>query len=174
MNGHVGGGEFRVRPQHPLAVVARLRNDLILVHGKPAFALTLQVTAITLIADQRLVAAAQLLAQGRHDRCAAGPVRRRLVLIEADHVAALLDPDLLHLQGRRVLAVRALGMHHPPAAGLGPRQHFRLHLFLRPQPCPQDVRPALLLQVLDRLAADHAPVGDDAHAPHVKPPPQPV
>ncbi len=45
-----------------------------------------------------------------------------------------------------------------------PGQDLLVDLFLRPHPHPQDVQPASvwLLQLLDRLLADHASVGHDA------------
>src|SRR6267142_3335150 len=63
-------------------------------------------------------------------------------------------------------------MHDAEPAPVG--QHAIADLGLATHPRAQDVRPALLLQVRDRLGADHAPVGDDADAADTEPPPQPV
>src|SRR3954471_12571769 len=63
-------------------------------------------------------------------------------------------------------------MHHPVATG--PGQDLVSHLVLRPHPGTQDVLPTplLLLQRLDRLPADHAPVGHDADPPDAEATPQ--
>src|SRR6185369_15065226 len=110
---------------------------------------------------QGLVPAPQLLAQGRHDRLAVGPVLFDLVLVDTDDVTPALDPDLLHLQGRG-----ALGVDHAEAAGVA--QHLLADFLAAPHPRPQDVRPALLLQVGDRRLAEHAPVSHNADFHEVK------
>src|SRR5271166_3792401 len=53
-------------------------------------------------------------------------------------------------------------MHDPIPTG--PGEHLVPDLALGPHPGPQDVLPppAVLLQRLDRLLADHAPIGHDA------------
>src|SRR6516164_11274385 len=53
-------------------------------------------------------------------------------------------------------------MHHAVATGSG--QDLPSDLLLPPHPRPPDVQPTppRLLQLLDRLPADHAPVGHDA------------
>ena len=53
-------------------------------------------------------------------------------------------------------------MHDPVAPR--PGQHLVFHLVLRPHPGTEDVLPASLVcsKRLDRLLADHAPVGHDA------------
>src|SRR3954447_22611916 len=65
-------------------------------------------------------------------------------------------------------------MHHPVATG--PGQDLVSHLVLRPHPGTQDVLPPplVLLQRLDRLPADHAPVGHDADPPDAEATPQAI
>src|ERR1019366_6548370 len=65
-------------------------------------------------------------------------------------------------------------MHHPVATGAS--QHLVLHLVLTPHPGAEDVLPAplVLLQGRDRLLADHAPVGHDAHTSHAEATPQAI
>src|SRR5512138_2989352 len=62
------------------------------------------------------------------------------------------------------------------AVTASPGQDVVLDLVLRPHPCPQDVLPAalVLLQILDRLLADHASVGHDAHLRDAEPGAEPV
>ena len=118
--------------------------------------------------------AAELLPQRRHDRLPIGGILAGLVLVEADDVAAALDPHLLDLQRRRVRRWSALGMHDPIATG--PGQDLVLDLVLRSHPGAQDVLPAslLLLQLLDRLLADHAPIGHDADLGDAEPAAEPI
>jgi hypothetical protein len=78
----------------------------------------------------------------------------------------------LTFQRRRVGALRAPAVHHPKAAAVG--QHFSTHLLLRSHPRPHDVGPALLLQIGERLLADHAPIGHHADPPNLEPPPQTI
>src|SRR5208337_4512063 len=85
-----------------------------------------------------------------------------LVLVATDDVPPALDVDLLDIQGRRRVTLIALGMHDPIPTG--PGEHLVPDLALGPHPGPQDVLPPppVLLQRLDRLLADHAPIGHDA------------
>ena len=65
-------------------------------------------------------------------------------------------------------------MHDPIATG--PGQDLVLDLVLRSHAGAQDVLPAalLLLQFLDRLLADHAPVGHDADLGDAEPAAEPI
>ena len=65
-------------------------------------------------------------------------------------------------------------MHDPIATS--PGQDLVLDLVLRSHPGAQDVLPAslLLLQFLDRLLADHAPVGHDADLGDAEPAAEPI
>src|SRR5271157_5077609 len=130
--------------------------DLAVIRARGA-----EVAVVPLLADQRLLPGAELLPQRRYDRLPIGGILARLVVVEADDVAAALDPHLLDLQRRRGVAGSALGMHDPIATG--PGQDLVLDLVLRSHPGAQDVLPAslLLLQCLDRLLADNVPVGHD-------------
>src|SRR5262249_48061130 len=123
-------------------------------------ALDLQEPAIAPVAHQGLVPPVQLLAQPGHDRFAVGSVFFHLILIDAHHVAPLLDPHLLHLQRRRVLGSGAPGMDHAKAAAIV--QDLLPDLLAAPHAGAEDVGPTLLVQVVNGLLADHAPVGDDA------------
>ena len=65
-------------------------------------------------------------------------------------------------------------MHDPIATS--PGQDFILDLVLRSHPGAEDVLPAslLLLQFLDRLLADHAPIGHDADLGDAEPATEPI
>ena len=65
-------------------------------------------------------------------------------------------------------------MHDPIATS--PGQDLVLDLVLRSHPSAQDVLPAslLLLQLLDRLLADHAPIGHDADLGDPEPAAEPI
>src|SRR5271157_5342883 len=65
-------------------------------------------------------------------------------------------------------------MHDPIATS--PGQYLVLDLVLRSHAGAQDVLPAslLLLQLLDRLLADHAPIGHDADLGDPKPAAEPI
>src|SRR6266404_4049188 len=77
-------------------------------------------------------------------------------------------PDFLDLQGGRVLTPRTLGMNDPIATGSG--QHLVLDLVLGTHTGAEDVLPSplRLLQLGQRLLADHAPISDDADALNLK------
>ena len=81
---------------------------------------------------------------------------------------------LLDLQRRRVVAGLPLAMHDAIAAG--PGDDVVLDLVLRPHAGAQDVLPGslLLLQFLDRLLADHAPIGHDADLGDSEPAAEPI
>src|SRR5512143_1267231 len=101
---HLGRVEIGVGPQHPLAVVASVLGDLRLIDPKVIGTTTTQVTTVALVTDQRLVPAAELLPQRRHDRLPVGGIRAGFLLVETDHVTTLPHPDLLDLQGGGIVA----------------------------------------------------------------------
>src|SRR4051794_18614697 len=89
-------GETRVGPQHEDAVIASLVGELagIDLEGA-AVGGGAQVAAIGGVADQRFVAALELLIEPGDDGLAIGSVLGRLGLVAADDVAPPLDLDLL-------------------------------------------------------------------------------
>src|SRR5262249_56617495 len=122
-----------------------------------------------LIACRRLCSLDRFHHEGDHYRAPPRPVRLRLVGVDADHVTPARDGDVLDLQRRRLVRSLAGAMHHAEAAARG--QHLVADLGLT-QAGAEDVRPALLLQVGERLLADHAAVGDDADLTEAETPPQ--
>ena len=99
LEGHLGGIQLGVRPQHPLAVVAGILGDLGLVDPEASRPGLAHVPPIALVADQRLVPLPQLLPQRSHDRLSIGRVLAGLVLVATDDVPPALDVDLLDIQG---------------------------------------------------------------------------
>ena len=67
-------------------------------------------------------------------------------------------------KGDGIVAEFTLGVNDPVAAASG--DHFVSDFILRPHAGAQDILPTpfVILQVLDRLLADHAPIGHDANA----------
>src|SRR5262249_34708969 len=165
------GRQLGVRPQHPRAVVTRLLGEFGFIDGEVSLALDLQITPVALVAHQRLVPPGQLLAQRGHDRLPPRPVRLHLFGVDAHHVTPARDAAALDLQRRRLVRSLAGAMHHAEAAARG--QHLVADLSLT-QAGAEDVRPALLLQVGERLLADHAAVGDDADLTEAETPPQAI
>ena len=95
---HLGGVQLGVGAEHPLAVVAGVLGDLRLIDPEAGGVTAAELTAVALVADQRLVPAAESLPQRRHDRLPIGGILAGLALVEPDHVAAAIDPDFLDLQ----------------------------------------------------------------------------
>ncbi len=130
---HLGGSEVGVGAQHPLAVVARFAAHRLLVDDE-ALALAREVLAVAAVADERLVALLELLAQRRQDDRTVRLVLALLGLVETDHIAAALDVHLLDPQGGRVLGVGTGWMDHVIAAGSG--QDLLAHLLVPAHPRP--------------------------------------
>src|SRR5262249_59102542 len=105
-----------VVPHPPLAIVGGPLGPLPPIDPEVGRATAAEVTAVALVAHQRLVAPAQLLPQGRHDRPPVGGVLASCVFVEADDVPAVVDPGLLDLPRRRVVALDP-GPVGPPLAG---------------------------------------------------------
>ncbi len=148
--------------------------DLRLVDLEVIRARGAQVAAVPFLADQRLLPGPELLLLPRHDRLSIGGILAGLVVVEAEAVAATFNQHLLDLQRRRGLAGSAMGMHDPIATS--PGQDLFLDFVLRPHVGAQDVLLAslLLLQCLDRLLADHAPVGHDPNVGDAEPATEPI
>jgi hypothetical protein len=96
---HLSRIEIGVGAEHPLAVRAGVLGDLRFIDLEVRGATAAEVTAIALVAHQRLVPRVELLAQRRHDRLPISGILACLVLVEADHVATLVHPHLLDFQG---------------------------------------------------------------------------
>src|SRR5262249_21950089 len=128
--------------------------------------------AITFIPHQRLVPAPQLLAQALQGRLTACPVRHHFLLVDAHHVTPTFNLHLFYLQRGRVTRLLTLAVDDTETAAVG--QHLFAHFLLTPHPRPQDVRPALLLQVADRVLADHASVGHNTDLTNAEFTPQAV
>ncbi len=119
----------------------------------------LEVTPIGAVADERLVAAAQALAQAaQHSRAHLG-ITLGFGEVAADHVAAVSDPHVLGLQ----LGVAALAAWDDERhARLGIVEHDLVHLLGIMLAHTQDVFELALLEARDGRIADHAAVGHDA------------
>src|SRR5271155_225980 len=118
-----------------------------------------QVAAITLVAPQRLVPLLQLFAHPCHNLCTLLAIMLHLLGIDADHVTAILHPNFLHLQWRRIAALFPRLIDLAIAALVG--QHLLTHFVLLTHAYSQKVRRALALQFFYRVLGNHAPVGDD-------------
>ena len=96
---HLGRIQLRVGAEYPLAVVASFVHDLGLVDLEVIRTTRVQIAAVALVADQRLLPGLELLTQRRHDRLPIGGILAGLVLVATDDVATALHPDLLDVQG---------------------------------------------------------------------------
>ena len=96
------GDSFRVvigfGAQHEEAVVAFFLGDLFLIDSEVAASFDLKEPAVAFIADETLVPATQLLAQGLEDAGAIVCILSLLFFIETDDVTAALDFDFFDLE----------------------------------------------------------------------------
>ena len=153
-------GDTRVGAQHEDAVVASLVGQLagIDLEGA-AIGGGAQVAAIGGVADQRLVAALELLVQRGDDRLPVGGVLGRLGLVAADDVAPPLDLDLLGEQ-LGLLAIGALDAERRERLLVG--QHDGAHQRVGALARAEHVFQPALLRGGDGRRRDHAAVGHDA------------
>src|SRR5207245_3835834 len=100
--------EIGVGTQHEDAVELLLLLDLIAIDREVIFADCLQVTPITGVAHQRLVALGEPPLKSGEDRISIGSILLRLLMVAADNVA---PPGQHH---RLVLALRLLPPPPPP------------------------------------------------------------
>ena len=104
---------------------------------------------------------AQRLLQGGDHGLAVEAILGGLIFVEADHVTPLAcHPDLFHLQRRRIIRVVALRMNLGVASAA---RHHRFGFRRTSHPHAEDILPLSFLHFGQRLGADHAPVGHDAH-----------
>jgi len=118
-----------------------------------------QIAAIGGVADERLVAALELLVQRGDDRLPVGSVLDRLGLVAADDVAPPLDLDLLGEQ-LGLLAIGALDTERRERLLVG--QHDGAHQCVRALAGAEHVFQAAFLERGNRRHRDHAAVGHDA------------
>jgi hypothetical protein len=87
---------------------------------------------VALVPDEALVPTAQGFPQGSHDGLPIMGILPGFLLVEADHVTVVVNPDLLHLERREVFGARQgnlivaeqssarRGRSHPAEAGAAP------------------------------------------------------
>ena len=170
---HLGGVQVGIGAQHPLAIIARLGFYSFLIHDKTV-ALCFEVLAVAFVTDQGFVTVFEPRAQRRDNGRPVAGLLLGLVFIEADHIATAVELYFLDLQRGRVFTAAPLGAHDLVTSGTG--KHLVAHFLLVAHPHPEDVFPlaCFVLEGFDRLTADHAAVGHDAHLPDGKALAQPV
>ena len=127
----------------------------------------LKEPAIAGVADQRLVALGELPLQRGEDRGAVGGVLPRLLMVAADDVALAAQRHRLGL----VVGLLAVLRHRERHERGGIAEHQFAHHLVGALAHPEDVQEAARLQLGHSLGADHAAVGDHAHAGDGEAPP---
>ena len=138
----------------------------------------LEIAAVAVVADEALVAFLELRREALDDVLAHRRVALGLLGVEADDVAPWLcpgipaaDDDLLDLDVGELAAGAIDGKrHHRLLVGKNDVAHLRIRALAG----AEDVFDAAYLELGDGLGADHAAVGDDAHAGNAEAPAQPV
>ncbi len=99
-----------------LPIQTRLGLELLFIDRKVC-ALCFENLAIAAVADQRLVALFELVAQGRDDGFPVGGILFGLLFVDTDDVAAILDHHRLDLSGAGLplRAFRLYAPHNPSA-----------------------------------------------------------
>jgi hypothetical protein len=98
--------------------VAGLLTDLGLIGGD-ALTLGLEEAPVAAVANEGLVAVAELRAQVGEDGVTVRGVLARMRLVPTHDVAVLLDPHLLDLERGGVVALRTPGLQQAVASGAG-------------------------------------------------------
>jgi hypothetical protein len=134
------------------------------------FAGRLQIAPKAGIADQRLVALFELARERGHDRGAIGGILLRFRMVAADDVA----PGGQHHRLGLVVGLLATLLHRQRHERRRIVEYQLAHQLVGTLAHPQDIKEAARLEFGQRLGADHAAVGDDAHAADIETPAQPV
>src|SRR5262249_48032098 len=94
------------------------------------------------------------------------------LLVDADHITPALNTHLFHLQRRWIARLLPTAVDDAEAAGVG--QDLLTHLRLATHPRPENIRPTLLVQLVNRLLTHHAAIRHDADLTNAKLAPQPL
>ena len=141
---------------------------MFLIDSKVAASFDLKEPAVAFIADETLVPATQLLAQGLEDAGAIVRILSLLFFIEADNVTAALDFDLFDLEWSRVFGPLALGGDFLPASAAP--QHHLADLPGAAHAHPHDVmnRGIHPSESFEGRLAHHPAIGYHAHLAHTE------
>jgi len=162
--------EAGVGSENEDAVEARVLGDPRLVDRETHLG-RLEEPPVAAVADQRLVAGLERLAQAGHDRLPVGGVLLRLGPVAADDVAAAIEGHRLGFQ----FGIRpSLPRDHERDEGRLVAQHQGADFLCAPLTNPEHVFEATRLEGGQRLGADHAAIGHHAHPSDPEPPAQAV
>ena len=130
----------------------------------------LEEAAIAGVANQCLVAVAQLALQRGQDSSTLGGIFLRLLVVDADDVALAAQLDRLGA----VVDVSAALLDHQRHEGRGIAEHDLAYQLVGAFAHAEDVEQTTRFQCGDGLGTDHAAVSDDAEAADGEAPAQPI
>jgi len=161
----LAGRKRGIRTQHPLAVEVGIGLDFSRVEPDDS---------LLVKAGQGSRVCSQAFFEGVDDALAGCGVLSLLPGVAADDLSPACHPDLLDLEGRRILGPASLGSNFSVPASS--RKDLRAHLLDPAHPGPEDVGDATVrvLKGPDCGITDHAPVGHDTELPDVEPSLDPV
>lgn len=151
--GHIGA-------QHPFAIKPAFRFDLLVIDRHAAL-VNHELTGVTAIADKALGVGLEPLRQRSNHSLTSGGNLSGLLVVVTDYIPPVIDEDLLDRQVRRI-TMAALREDIVVSTRAG--EHCFTDFLDPSHPRSEDIRNAAVIafEPCDSLAADHAPIGNDA------------